>query len=222
MKKQNLPLVFIAIGLLVLIPLLIFILTKFSLFPFSQDTGYVGDTIGGITAPFLNGIAICFLYVTFRQQSIASREQQYLDNFRVIMQLFEQLYSDLNNYRFTSNEGTFLGSEGLAMFVQFIKRFNNNSIRFANDPQVQYQVRYEEFRLSSGGMDIIYLFQSFQIIKRQIAVSELNEVQKQILNDKLTIFFKSKMFFLAALVPLFGDHSDDLITDIKALINSFT
>lgn len=221
MKKIYLPLSLIIVGLSILTPIIIYLLTRYSLMPLSPETGFIGDTIGGITSPLLNGIAICFLYITFRQQRDASLEQERLDNFKVIMQLFEQLYNDLNNYRYTTEDRTYHGSEGLIVFVRQLKQKNSHDIRSGINAEKGYKMRLKSFKLSAGGMDIVYLFQSFQIIQRQISLVDQTPIQRQILKDKLTILFKSKMFFLGALVPLFGELEDEMVLEIKKLINSF-
>lgn len=68
-------------ALAVVILICIFILpwlftqTRFSIQNFSEGTGFIGDTIGGITAPFINGISAILVYIAFKEQ-IKSNEKQ--------------------------------------------------------------------------------------------------------------------------------------------------
>lgn len=60
---------------------------------FSDKTGVIGDTIGGITAPFINLLAAYLVYISFKEQvkanKILSKETSY--NF------IRSLYNDINN-----------------------------------------------------------------------------------------------------------------------------
>lgn len=47
-----------------------------------ESTGQIGDTIGGITAPFINGIGAILVYIAFKEQvksGKSGREEKRLD-----------------------------------------------------------------------------------------------------------------------------------------------
>lgn len=63
--------------LIVIIAFIIFFIpwlfTRNSFFPDYSSTGEIGDTIGGLTAPFLNGIAAILVFIAFREQVKANK-----------------------------------------------------------------------------------------------------------------------------------------------------
>ena len=74
MNQRNLSLALLVLGVLfIIITPLVFTRDSFlSIFDFS-DTGQIGDTIGGITAPFVNLIGAILIYLSFNQQVQANR-----------------------------------------------------------------------------------------------------------------------------------------------------
>src|SRR6056297_241134 len=74
MRKQN---VIILSSGVILIFLSLYIFTRpaiFDIWDFS-DTGQIGDTIGGITAPIINIIGAFLVYISFQAQITANRIQ---------------------------------------------------------------------------------------------------------------------------------------------------
>ncbi len=77
-KSPNFEISVLAIIILICIFLLpwLFTQTTFSIHNFSINTGIIGDTIGGITAPFINGISAILVYVAFKEQIKANEKQR--------------------------------------------------------------------------------------------------------------------------------------------------
>ena len=78
MKKRTCILLLLAIILIVISPFLFTRPAIWSFFSFT-DTGQIGDTIGGITAPFVGLISIILLWLTLNAQRDFN-EKQALDN----------------------------------------------------------------------------------------------------------------------------------------------
>jgi hypothetical protein len=57
--------------------------TVFSVYNFST-TGQIGDTIGGITAPFINGIGAILVYLAFKEQVKATHQTRNLEQYKII------------------------------------------------------------------------------------------------------------------------------------------
>lgn len=70
-QKQAYVILFAGIAIMLIAP---FIFTRSWLISF-KDTGPIGDTIGGITAPIVNLIAAVLVYLSFRQQLVANEIQ---------------------------------------------------------------------------------------------------------------------------------------------------
>ncbi|TYB73159.1 hypothetical protein [Bizionia myxarmorum] len=84
-------------------------------FDFS-NTGQIGDTIGGITAPIINLIGAILIFLSFKAQINANKiqftllnneiENQKKDrNFQVILDLFQALKNDFQNLAFENYTG---------------------------------------------------------------------------------------------------------------------
>ena len=92
-------------------------------FDFS-NTGSIGDTIGGITAPIINLIGALLVYITFKEQFNANKiqldllnleiENQKNDrNFHIILKLFDELKNDFRNL----NNANYKGTSAINAFV---------------------------------------------------------------------------------------------------------
>lgn len=65
-KLPTTPFLMIIIALIIMfVP---WILTRESILPDFSKTGQIGDTIGGLTAPFLNGLAAILVFIAFKEQ----------------------------------------------------------------------------------------------------------------------------------------------------------
>lgn len=110
-KKGNLDLkiaiAFICLGILVIIfmPML---LTKESIFPLADfsTTGQIGDTIGGITAPFLSLVGSVLVFLALKSQIRANQiieDQRKKDNeAKNLNQLFHYINENVNNFTFVT------------------------------------------------------------------------------------------------------------------------
>jgi hypothetical protein len=105
-RQSRLAYTFLVVGLL-FVSFAPFLFTQFSLgsaFDFS-GTGQIGDTIGGITAPFINLIAVLLIYFSFRQQLLSNEIQIGLINNEKEerkknkeLELINLAYDDLKTY----------------------------------------------------------------------------------------------------------------------------
>ena len=89
-------------------------------------TSSIGDTIGGITAPFLGIISIVFLYLTLNRQIDSINDQKLKNESDIIFMLLNQLENEYNqiymNGTTTSDTKTsiptkFNGHEALTKYV---------------------------------------------------------------------------------------------------------
>lgn len=73
MKCRSIIKLIVVIAILCVVPFLL--PSMFSVF-FNENTGHVGDTIGGTTAPFVGLVSIVLLYWTLREQQQFNKKQQ--------------------------------------------------------------------------------------------------------------------------------------------------
>jgi hypothetical protein len=62
-------------------------------------TGQIGDTIGGLTAPFLNFLSIILLYLTLREQTEVNRRQRNYDSLNNLVNTIKTDFKDLEIYQ---------------------------------------------------------------------------------------------------------------------------
>lgn len=97
MKLENLSVsqLFLILAAIILVaPLLLNLPSLDPIFDFS-NSGPIGDTIGGVTAPFINAIAAILVFVAFKEQVKANKliqEQQY---FQYIIEQTHRLENDV-------------------------------------------------------------------------------------------------------------------------------
>ncbi|MCK9207959.1 MAG: hypothetical protein M0P66_12680 [Salinivirgaceae bacterium] len=71
-KKYNLSWILLSIAFVIfLIPIIAKIPAFYEIFDFTKS-GQIGDTIGGITSPFINGLAAILVYIAFVEQKKAN------------------------------------------------------------------------------------------------------------------------------------------------------
>lgn len=106
--------------LLIGIPIILispFIFTRSLGFVSFTETGQIGDTIGGLTAPIVNLIGAILVYFALYAQIEANKivqnqiEEQKKDaleskNFNSLFEIFKQVKSDLDNFTVTKNVST--------------------------------------------------------------------------------------------------------------------
>ena len=59
------------------------------------ETGQIGDTIGGITSPFIGVLSIILLYLTLKEQTQFNKSQRIANNYDVLTKLRDEI-SDLS------------------------------------------------------------------------------------------------------------------------------
>lgn len=69
---SNIQLLLIITFIILIIPPLLTNISIFHWFDYSSS-GQIGDTIGGITAPFINGLAALLVFITFKEQVKANK-----------------------------------------------------------------------------------------------------------------------------------------------------
>jgi len=89
----------IGLGILLLIIIVSPVLfTQFSSFySFNTDTGVIGDTIGGITAPFVNLLAAYLVYKSFAAQIQANAKQRSDHTQQMTLLNKEHTFNTVNN-----------------------------------------------------------------------------------------------------------------------------
>jgi hypothetical protein len=92
------------------------ILTQFSIIDFTNNvnnTGLIGDTIGGITAPVVGLISIILLYLALIKQIESNQIAVHEANFRIIYEEIAQIRINAESFSYKSK----LGIQGIGTFA---------------------------------------------------------------------------------------------------------
>lgn len=79
---------------------------------FSQ-TGQIGDTIGGLTAPFLNFVTIILLYLTLREQTQSLRKQKDYDSINQLFNTIKEDFEKINIYQGGQSQASYCGTRAV-------------------------------------------------------------------------------------------------------------
>lgn len=124
---------FLAAAVLVLALPALLTQTAVTIFNFSQ-TGQVGDTIGGITAPFIGLLSAYLIYKAFIVQVESNKIQSKNNEFGIALKLIEdleyRLTRNIHRYEYSLPDGKSLKSENANLYE--IIRFWNGMIAYRN------------------------------------------------------------------------------------------
>jgi hypothetical protein len=182
MKKYILHSAIIGFALIIISFLLIFVAIKPSIFPGLDlsKTGDIGDTIGGITAPFLNIFGSLLIYVSFREQYKANQIQQkaILDELKSTSQEkeFQLIDSVLTDFKHSYDKLTFATIEPRKISHQNQERileevFNTSIIALTKFPRyfgVGSGIFSRQFEEKGFIIQLMYCLQTFNYAVRRI------------------------------------------------------
>lgn len=170
---------YLIIGLLLLVVVSPYLLTQFSgIIPFNAESGAIGDTIGGITAPLVNILGAILIFISFQEQVKANTQQienQNIDRFRndyeEIKKEFhlvgfnkEEIHENLNNIVFESP---------IDVYCRDLEIRKEGNITF------EYQFKY-----------VLHLIQYFI---EELENSNLHEQNKKLFIKKIYQFYYSRI-----------------------------
>lgn len=211
---------FLLIGLIIfLMPL---ILTQSSSGISFEDTGEIGDTIGGITAPFLAFFAAILVYLAFKAQIDANEEikkqfeeQRLNENQNFAYTKFkERIYlinNDIDNFEVAFHKGkmiskledlhspsgkkyNFGGIQGMNLFL--IEYFRDKAEHEKNNTKVfKYDNAFHSVMLNI--MNLVVLFYNTHLGIKTAEILDAN--YKVELEELLTYTFQSKISFVVEL-----------------------
>jgi hypothetical protein len=169
LSKIKLRYILLFLGIVILIiPPILTTSYFFEMFDFS-DTGQIGDTLGGITAPFINGIAAILVFIAFKEQVKANdliKEQQYFQHIQEQVHRLEDDFIDIPNVINEINNDL-LRSSQLAKNIE-------------NGKQVLYSINSEHLNKA------IY---SISIFQQTIELIDKMESNKVFMKNKLRILY---------------------------------
>lgn len=158
-----------------------------TLIDFNETTAYIGDTIGGITAPFVNLFAAILVFLSFKQQIQANKMQ--LDaniilnketNYSLILKMIENFKNNFTIFKDTNEE--------------FLRTFNSafDSILSPNNISIK-EKDYKKFEYLQNKEITYNAITSYLNMFQYITMEELNIID-EIKDSELSNNIKTTLF----------------------------
>ena len=88
------------------------------------DTGQIGDTIGGITSPFINLLGALLVFISFKEQNKANKIQSEQNSFNLLHELFKELKIEFSNLTFSTKKVNdskiYNGAKAQSVFIKIL------------------------------------------------------------------------------------------------------
>lgn len=199
-------LVFLLIGLII-IAIAPYLYVKFNWFDIPyNDTGEIGDTIGGLTAPFINLIGAVLVYMSFMEQKRANEIQ--------ISELEKDRHKSDEQNLFLSLEKEFLGVKKDIqdiVIVQYIGREPNRRTErkegrraIAEHFLVLSEKQDEEFLHLMSHSEIEYHLRRLNNLCFYVKNASIGQEEKRILSLKIKDYYDSMIH------PIVEVHLDNM------------
>lgn len=225
MTKNNTAFLLIGIALIFLS---LYLFTKpafLSSWDFS-NTGQIGDTIGGITAPIINLLGAFLVYISFQEQLRANRIQVEALNdekerntydrvFNNYISLYESVKSHLENLEFIVQPKPNYGMDGSITSVNHIVYKGLNAVN-------EFVIRIEnKDKYTAENYEVYGILLSFQFILKSLSeLSNLVESNIILTNDKaflsqnIKLMYESFLKGFADRIIKFYSKDDPYIKDL--------
>jgi hypothetical protein len=183
-KIKDLKFYISLIGFLLIIFSSLYIFTRPAIwvgFDFSE-TGNIGDTIGGITAPMINLFGAYLLYISLKEQIIANKKiydttlDQRIDrNFDIVLKTFLELKSDFLNLEYKNCKST-------AALNVFINNFN----------ETWSEVEFWQHLGQPIYSECMFIITQYDFIIFQLNNGNIREKEKSILKAMIINYYISR------------------------------
>jgi hypothetical protein len=145
-----------------------------------SSTGQIGDTIGGITAPFVGLLSALLIYRAFvvqvKANTIQNRNSEFAIALKLIDDLEARLIDDNNPFEYTDGEITTPSDK--AQFSEIVRLFNG--IR-------KYRVYYKQ--------KIVLMIKQINYFMKYVKSSKsLSDRDKNLLIEKASLTFGARMY----------------------------
>jgi hypothetical protein len=145
------------------------------------DTGQIGDTIGGITAPFINLLGAILVFVSFLEQNKANKLLSEQNTFVLFHELYKDLKSDFNNLCFSSsaikNGKEYYGKKAFSLFTNTLEK----------------RIDSQSFPKNSFFDEVVFLIGNITIFINTIETSNIDDTQKKYILKLLHFLYLTKI-----------------------------
>lgn len=230
MKKQNIGI--LAIGI-VLIFISLYLFTRpalISSFDFS-NTGEIGDTIGGITAPIINLIGAFLVYVSFQAQLEANRIQVKALNdeksrirteniYQKYVSQFEDIKTRLRDLEFVVqfwadySGGTL--SPNAPIVFKGINALNEYTSRLVAKKKKSYIYERQNYELYSMYLNYQFMLLSLHDLIVNVETRIEDQIDKEYLLSNIELFYNSFLkVFGERIIDYYGADNIDMTEIVR-------
>jgi len=187
---------FVGFLLIIFISISPILFTKWSWYDLAkQDFSYIGEAIGGITAPIIGIISGLLIFFTFLKQN-KFNEQQIINNDRdTLLNFFRMIKEDINKLliKEKENENRYKGIGAISYYT----------IRIKND--------YNNAKVLSLKLEMLENFRTFNVFLTTLKEYNSNNKHK-IVKDFVLSYYNNLLIHVLA--ELLAALENDIITDV--------
>ncbi|MBD1207498.1 MAG: hypothetical protein H9535_03655 [Ignavibacteria bacterium] len=175
---------------------------------YTTSSANVGQTIGGITAPFVGIIGIWLLYFTLKAQREQIQEQRNKENFEFLIRQFEEIRGIISSFSYVKgtrkdNSSSFIEEPVIVRGMDVITELLGNTFRhmeggfLGTTPNDLSQLNYKDLarHFLSGGNEL-HLYGSaiedyrFLIASFNNAKNQFSNMQQRFILRKIITYYK--------------------------------
>lgn len=194
MEKHKKKLLILGIILIIFISPILLTLPAFINFFDLSDTGQIGDTIGGITSPFVNLLGAFLVYLSFSEQLKANKIQRRGLQNEIQNNANERKYNsiihDINNLRNDINDFRII-NDNQNQGIQALDKFKNQIMSISKKEVLEKIIKLPEFN------QFYFLMATTDDTLFRILSSGMTSDDKRSLHKKLTYLYTSKIYMYA-------------------------
>lgn len=178
------------------------VLIIFHKYQIAENTGTLGDTIGGIAGPILNFAGLYIIYLSLKEQFKANEIQRETNNLEVCLKLIDKL---VNQAEIRDNE------VGKIMTDFHNIKFSDNSENYSN-----FQTKINAVKYMKTMEPVLAMFGT---IKQLIARSNFDRSQQQAIAFVLRYEFLPKLHYLTNILSIDSTNlgEDTVIYDTETI-----
>lgn len=150
------------------------------------DTGNIGSTIGGITAPILGIISSVFLYIALIKQIDSNEKSRLKNESDILFLLLNQLDTEYDKFYYNYSKG--LGNEKIEFKYTGIEGMN----KFVNDFVYEWTRNDVQWSSTFQAKQISLLIGTFKLIDKRINMSKLDKTLKDLFQQKIKSIYICK------------------------------
>lgn len=211
MKKKEYFILVVGIIIILIAPTILTQPAIKSIWNFSE-TGSIGDTIGGITTPFIGLLGALLVFLSFKQQIKANEKLekqikfgQWTTNYEILNNVFDEIRIETERLTYDPNiyEGN---NEKIKTGLEAFKSFSESI-----ESEINVQRPLNEFEENLG-----YIFSLHEIFLNQLNQIDLSKNFKIILFSKYNHYYEKHLsFYFSRILHMIKENKTDRFDNLK-------